>query len=168
MTVPVLGGKGFANNENMVRIDVFHVEGDGYYFVPIYVADTLKLQLPNKAPVQGKSFELWKEMKDEDFLFSLYPNDLIRVRHKKGLKLKKAQKESDLPDSYEVKEELLYYTGVNIHTAAMDACNHENSYLLSGCGVKTLEALEKYEVDVLGNVHTVKKEKRQTFTKRSG
>ena len=165
LTVPVLGGKGFANNENMVRIDVFHVEGDGYYYVPIYVADTLKPQLPQKAPVSGKPFELWKEMKEEDFLFSLYPNDLIRIRHKKGLKLKKAQKESDLPDSYEVKEELLYYTGVNINTAAMNACNHDNSYLLVSCGVKTLEALEKYEVDVLGNLHAVKKEKRQTFTK---
>ena len=52
LSVPVHGGLGAANNDSMVRIDVFHVEGDGYYFVPIYIADTLKPELPDKACVQ--------------------------------------------------------------------------------------------------------------------
>ena len=71
----------------MVRIDVFHVENDGYYFVPIYIADTLKKELPNKACVAYKPYEQWKEMADKDFIFSLYPNDLLRVTHKTKLKL---------------------------------------------------------------------------------
>ena len=51
LNVPVLKGTGVADNDSMVRIDVFHVENDGYYFVPIYIADTLKKELPNKACV---------------------------------------------------------------------------------------------------------------------
>lgn len=38
LTVPVHGGA--ASNDTMVRVDVFLVPGDGYYWVPVYVADT--------------------------------------------------------------------------------------------------------------------------------
>lgn len=99
--VPVLKGTGVADNDSMVRIDVFYVEGEGYYFVPIYIADTLKKELPSKACVAFKPYEDWKAMSDENFIFSLYPNDLMRVTHKNKLKLTKAQKESTLPDTYE-------------------------------------------------------------------
>ena len=158
------GGKGSANNDSMIRIDVFHVEGDGYYFVPIYVADTLKPELPNRACVAYKPLAEWKEMKDEDFLFSLYPNDLFRVTHRRGLKLTKAQKDSSLPDSYETTSEMLYFITANISVASISGRNHDNSYLISGLGIKTLESLEKYTVDVLGRYNPVKKEKRQTFS----
>ena len=47
--VAVHEGKGVADNDTMVRIDVYFVPGDGYYWVPIYVADTVKPELPNKA-----------------------------------------------------------------------------------------------------------------------
>lgn len=40
----------------MIRIDVFYVEDDGYYFVPIYVADTKREKLPNKAAVAMKPY----------------------------------------------------------------------------------------------------------------
>lgn len=79
--VPVLKGTGVADNDSMVRIDVFYVEGEGYYFVPIYIADTLKKELPSKACVAFKPYEDWKAMSDENFIFSLYPNDLMRVTH---------------------------------------------------------------------------------------
>lgn len=85
--VPVLKGTGVADNDSMVRIDVFYVEGEGYYFVPIYIADTLKKELPSKACVAFKPYEDWKAMSDENFIFSLYPNDLMRVTHKNKLKL---------------------------------------------------------------------------------
>lgn len=119
--VPVLKGTGVADNDSMVRIDVFYVEGEGYYFVPIYIADTLKKELPSKACVAFKPYEDWKAMSDENFIFSLYPNDLMRVTHKNKLKLTKAQKESTLPDTYETKQELLYYISANINTAAIAA-----------------------------------------------
>ena len=35
--------------------------------------------------------------------------------------------------------------------------------MLRGLGVKTLISIEKYEVDILGNIHKVNKEKRMGF-----
>ena len=166
MSVPVHGGKGAADNESMVRIDVFYVENDGYYFVPIYVADTLKSQLPNRACVAHRTYAEWKEMRDEDFIFSLYPNDLFRATHKSKLKMTKAQKESDLAESYETKSELLYFVSAGISGASLTCRNHDNSYMISSLGIKTLEAFEKYTVDVLGNYYPVKKERRIPFGKK--
>ena len=163
LNVPVLKGTGVADNDSMVRIDVFHVGNDGYYFVPIYIADTLKKKLPNKACVAYKPYEQWKKMADKDFIFSLYPNDLLRVTHKTKLKLTKAQKESTLPDTYETKQKMLYYISANIHTAAIGCRNHDNTYEIGGMGIKTLEKLEKFTVDVLGEYHKVEKEPRMAF-----
>ena len=168
LNVPVLGGKGVADNENMVRIDIFRVEGEGYYFVPIYVADTLKSRLPDKACVQGKPYSEWKQMRDEDFLFSLYPNDLMKVTHKKTLKLTKAQKDSDLPDVFETKSVMLYFVSAGIAVAALTCRNHDNSYIINSMGIKTLESIEKYTVDVLGEYHPVRHERRMDFSERKG
>lgn len=165
LNVVVHGGKGVADNDSMVRIDVFRVEGDGYYFVPIYVADTLKPDLPNRACVAYKPYSEWKEMQDENFLFSLYPNDLVKVTHPKLLKLKKAQKDSDLPESYETKSEMLYFVSADISVGSINCRNHDNSYL-TRIGIKTLTSLEKYTVDVLGRYHPVKHESRQSFHRK--
>lgn len=164
--VPVLKGTGVADNDSMVRIDVFYVEGEGYYFVPIYIADTLKKELPSKACVAFKPYEDWKAMSDENFIFSLYPNDLMRVIHKNKLKLTKAQKESTLPDTYETKQELLYYIGADISTASIAGRTHDNSYMTRGVGIKTLEKLEKFTVDVLGEYHKVEREPRMAFNRK--
>lgn len=164
--VPVLKGTGVADNDSMVRIDVFYVEGEGYYFVPIYIADTLKKDLPGKACVAFKPYEDWKAMSDENFIFSLYPNDLMRVTHKNKLKLTKAQKESTLPDTYETKQELLYYIGADISTASVAGRTHDNSYMTRGVGIKTLEKLEKFTVDVLGEYHKVEREPRMAFNRK--
>ena len=166
LRVPVLKGTGVADNESMVRIDVFRAEKGGYYFVPIYVADTLKEELPNRACVAHKPYEQWKEMTDADFVFSLYPNDLIRATHKTGMKLTKAQKESSLPAAYETKQEMLYYTGADISSAAIACCTHDGSYKIKGLGIKTLEKLEKFTVDVLGEYHKVDKEPRVGFRRK--
>ena len=168
LSVAVHGGLGAANNDSMVRIDVFHVEGDGYYFVPIYIADTLKPELPDRACVAFKPISEWKPMDEKNFIFSLYPNDLLHVTHKKNLKLSLANKESTLPASREVKDAFLYYTSANIFTSAISVRNHDNTYLISGLGIKTLEKLEKYTVDVLGEIHKIEKEPRMPFTNREG
>ena len=167
LSVAVHGGLGAANNDSMVRIDVFRVEGDGYYFVPIYVADTLKPELPDKACVR-KPYAEWKPMRAEDFVFSLYPNDLLHVVHKTSLKLSLANKESTLPMNMEVKEAFLYYISAGIAVAAISCRNHDNTYQIASLGIKTLEKLEKYTVDVLGEVHKVEKETRMPFMRKEG
>lgn len=163
LTVPVLQGKGIADNDSMVRVDVFHIAGDGYYLVPIYVADTLKKELPNKAIVAYKPFAEWPEMDDNNFVFSLYPNDLIKFTHKKEVTFKLNNKESNLPKEYITREMLVYYKSSNINTGAIGIINNDNTYGIHSLGVKTLLNLEKYQVDVLGNYTKVGKEKRQKF-----
>ena len=166
LNVPVLKGTGVADNDSMVRIDVFHVENDGYYFVPIYIADTLKKELPNKACVQRKPYADWKEVHPDDFLFSLYPNDLMRVTSKGRLMLTKTQKDSTLPDTYETKQEMLYYISAGISVASIACRTHDNSYEIRSMGIKTLEKLEKFTVDVLGEYHKVEKEPRMAFCRK--
>lgn len=163
LVVPVHNGTGVAQNGSMVRMDVFYVPGDGYYWVPIYVADTRKKELPNRAVVAHKAYSKWKEMREEDFIFSLYPNDLIEVEHKKGLKFVLVNNDATLARTYTVKKALAYYIGGNISSGAIKIETPDGTYMIGGLGMKTLQGVKKYQVDVLGNYHEVKKEKRQRF-----
>lgn len=156
---------GVAANGDMIRIDVFHVKDDGYYFVPIYVADTKKAELPNKAVVAYKPYESWKEMNDCDFVFSLYPGDLVRIQSRKGIKLNLAK--GGTGESVIVRQDgMYYYRGGDISTGAISLSSHDRRYESRGVGVKTLPSIEKYQVDVLGNYHKVDlPEKRMKFSK---
>ena len=165
LNVPVNGGKGVADNGSMVRIDVFGVEEGGkmaYRFIPIYVSDTVKRILPNKAVTRDRGYKDWDIMDDKDFLFSLYPNDLIYVESKRDISLK-AAKGSTLAKERKQKEALVYYRGADIATASIGVVNDDNTYSMRGLGIKTLQSIRKCIVDVLGNVAFVTKEKRQGF-----
>ena len=156
-------GKGIASNGSMVRIDVFYVEGEGYYFVPIYVADTVKPALPNKACVAFKDSSEWKDMDDNNFVFSLYPNDLIRITSKKDIKLKVNLKDSTLPKEKYCNNEFFYYRGAGISVAQISIITNDNSYIQSSLGIKSLLKIEKYQVDPIGNITKVNREKRMYF-----
>ena len=162
-TIPVRSGGGVAKGGDMIRIDVYYVPGDGYYWVPIYVADTVKETLPNKAVVRDKTMEEWKEMKEDDFLFSLYSNDLILVERDKPICFSLMHEDSTLPKKYETKKELVYYKSGNISNAAIKVETHNGAYVFEGMTFGTVRKIQKYQVDVLGNYTPVKKEKRQTF-----
>ena len=161
--VAVHEGKGVADNDTMVRIDVYFVPGDGYYWVPIYVADTVKPELPNKAVVQGKSYAEWKKMDEENFLFSLCQNDLIYLERKSAIKFKVKNSESTLEKEIVRNKGIVYFEGGDISTAAISVTTPEDAYFSRGLGFKTLQKVQKYQVDVLGNYTLVKKEKRQNF-----
>ena len=163
LTVGVHGGTGAANNDSMVRIDVFFVEGEGYYYVPIYIADTVKKDLPNKACVAHKPYDQWKEMEAENFIFSLYPNDLVRITGKNDIKLNLINNTSTLVKELHGNNMLLYFTGADIASANITAINHDNTHKSRGLGIKSLKNIEKYQVDVLGNYYRVNKEIRQAF-----
>ena len=152
LTVPV--NHGIAANGSMVRLDVFYVDGDGYYFVPVYTADTVKPELPNRAVAAGKRVQEWKVIDDSYFKFSLYPRDLIRIRNNKGIKLKAANKNADLQE-YSVNDCLCYYVGFDISTGAFTIESHDRRFNRRGLGGKTLLSIEKYQVDVLGNYFPV-------------
>lgn len=161
MGVSLNNGKSFAANGDCVRLDIFYVENEGYYFIPIYVSDTVKKELPNKACVAGKKYADWKEMKDEDFIFSIYPKDLIYIQGKNKIKLNPVVKDKE---PIEVEEILAYYVKAGISVAQIAIQTNDNKFNQSSLGIKNLKKLEKYEVDILGNYHKVKlPEKRLPF-----
>lgn len=153
-------GKGITANGDMIRIDVFRENGK-YFFVPIYAADVVKKVLPNKAATQNKTYENWREMKDENFVFSLYPKDLIHIKTKKedGLKL-------NLVSGGQVKtqEVIAYYTGADVATASIAGKASDSGFSFRSLGIQSLTIFEKCQVDVLGNISIVKHEKRMDFS----
>lgn len=141
--------RGIANNGAMLRVDVF-TKGGKFYTVPVYVADAAKATLPNRAVVAYKAEEEWPAMDESyTFLFSLHPNDWVRVLYKNG-----PAREG-------------YYSGLNRATGAIDIWVHDRNPgvvkngLFEGCGVKTALAIEKFHVDLLGNLHRVYAETHQ-------
>lgn len=160
-------GKAMADNGSMIRIDVFYVENEGYYFVPIYTADVLKEKLPNKACIAFKPIEDWKEMNDNDFVFSLYPNDLIKIISNKGIKMTPTENKEQR--DIVLNEVFAYYISAGITVAQIAIRNHDNSYFQPSLGIKTLQEIKKYQVDVLGNITEVKiPEKRVDFSNMKG
>lgn len=147
----------------MVRVDVFN-KGGKIYLVPIYVSDTVKPELPNKAIMQRKNYSDWEEMDDKDFVFSLYPNDLIHVISKDTV-FALEKNDSTLPKTKNTSDFFAYYISTNISSACIKVLNHDGTYKVESLGVKTLPVFEKMQVDVLGNISHVKKEKRQGFKK---
>lgn len=165
--VSLNNGKSMADNGSMIRIDVFYIEGEGYYFVPIYTADVLKGKLPNKASVAYKPFEEWKEMEDKNFIFSLYPNDLIQIISNRGIKMTPTESK-ELKDIV-VNKTYAYYISAGITVASIAIRNHDNSYWQPSLGIKSLQQIKKYQVDVLGDISEVKlPEKRIDFSNMKG
>lgn len=140
---------GVANNGRMLRADVFSRDGR-FYAVPVYVADATKAELPNRAVVASKPESEWPEMGETyTFLFSLYPNDWVCLRYKSA-----PNREG-------------YFSGLNRATGNVDIWLHDRNQtlakngMLEGNGIKTILAVEKYHVDMLGNLHRVQVETRQ-------
>ena len=107
-------------------------------------------------------------MDNDDFVFSLYPNDLICIYAKKPITVSIIRESASLPNEMTVPGEdglFLYYKGMDISRGALEAITHDNTYKHRSIG-KTMLRIEKYEVDVLGNVRKVGTEKRQSFDKR--
>ncbi|MCI9000244.1 MAG: type II CRISPR RNA-guided endonuclease Cas9 [Clostridia bacterium] len=148
--VPSIGNAGvrlrngsIAENASMVRVDVFENK-DKYYLVPIYVSDFVKEKLPNKAIVGNKDEKEWIEMGEEyKFKFSLYPNDLVKIKKKNE------------------KEFFAYYTSTHRGTGNINTLAVNGEKKIEGIGIRNLEIFEKYQVDVLGNISKIRKEKRE-------
>ena len=148
---------------SMIRIDIFKVENPKkpgefkFYYIPIYFDDAAKKRIPMKAATAHKPKTNWKVMKESDFVFSLYPNDLMYIKSEKGITITINKK------SVKCKEILAYYTGADIGSANISAESHDDEFFARGIGIQNVDALEKYRVDILGNITLVKQEKRKMF-----
>lgn len=165
--VSIHDGAAVADNDTMVRVDVYHVPGDGYYWVPIYVADTLKPELPNKAVIANKPKSEWKIMDEKYFIFSLHKNDLILVEKKDSIKFKLQNKDATLEKEVLLNKLLVYFEGGNISTGAITVTTADNAYVAGSLGFKSLIKVQKYQIDVLGNYTPVRHETLQHFNLRN-
>lgn len=159
--VAVNEGAGVCYNDSMVRIDLFQEDGK-YYFVPIYTSEIVKKKLPMKAATAKKPYAKWKVMKEENFKFSLYPGDLIEIVQEKGRTIKMVDVDKN---AYEVQRVLGYYNGADTESPRFNGETHDKSFTFR-VAIQSVESIRKFQVDVLGNFHEVRQEKRQTFADR--
>ncbi len=142
------------SGQSMVRVDVFEKEGK-HYLVPIYVYDTIKQELPNRAVVDGRARKDWPIMDDSyNFRFSLYKNDYIRLKRNGS---------SEIEEGYYIK---IHSKSGALIFQKQDGSGVEKKGKLDkdiSAGARTLDMLEKYNVDPLGGLHKVKQEKRLPF-----
>lgn len=153
---------GLANNGSMLRTDVFVKKNkkgkDEFYLVPVYLSD-LGHELPNKAIVPLKKEEDWVELDEHfEFKFSLFMDDLIKVTkgNKEKFDCKVVKSDNGI---------LGYFEGTDRATGAISLSAHDRSIKFRGIGVKTLNMIQKYQVDPLGKIVEIKKESRLPLTK---
>lgn len=140
---------GVAKNDSMIRVDVFRKAGK-YHLVPIYIQHRVAKTLPNLAIVAAKEERDWTVIDDTfEFCFSLYPNDLVRVTLK-GKPIIEG-----------------YYAGCDRATGAINLWAQDRNQtigkdgLIRSIGVKTALKVERFNVDVLGNIYPAKPESRR-------
>jgi len=139
---------GIAKNDSMLRVDVFTKAGK-FHLVPVYVHHSVAKVLPDRAIVAHKDEDEWPLIDDSfGFCFSLYPNDLIRITQKQGVFVG-------------------YYAGCDRGSGNINIWAHDRNQqvgkdgLIRGIGVKTALTVEKFHVNVLGNIHPAKPEPRR-------
>lgn len=137
---------GIAKNDSMIRVDVFTKAGK-FHLVPVYVHHRVT-GLPDRAIVAFKDEAEWTLIDDSfTFLFSIYPNDLVRVTLKKETRTG-------------------YYASCNRSTGAIDLWSHDRANaigkdgLIQSIGVKTAMSVEKFNVDLLGHIYPTPPETR--------
>ena len=145
--IPVRGG--VAKNDTMLRVDVF-AKKCKFYLIPLYVADAIKEKLPDKT-ADGEI-----QIDDGfDFRFSLYPNDLAKVTLKgKGSILGYFRGYGGPPNPYNMT--------LSIHDRNKNGHERANEKgEIPSIGVKTALSIEKFNVDVLGNIYLAPPEQRR-------
>jgi CRISPR-associated endonuclease Csn1 len=133
---------GIADNASMIRVDIF-TKGGKFFIVPLYTKDIYAGIMPNKAITAYKPESEWPDM-DESylFLFSLYPYDLVKLINKK-------------------EEYFGYYRGTNRALGSIAISDPNNNLKIKDIGAKTALKIEKYEVNLFGEFHLVREEKRR-------
>ena len=143
--IPIRGG--LAKNDSMLRVDVFTKAGK-FHLVPVYVHHRVT-GLPDRAIVAFKDEEEWTLIDDSfAFLFSVYPNDLVRITLKKQTCIG-------------------YFASCHRGTGAFKLWSQDRNNqvgkdgAIEGIGVKTALSLEKFNVDVLGRIYPAPPEVRR-------
>ena len=125
-------------------------KAERFYLVPLYVADTTKTRLPDRTADGETQID-----QSFDFLFSLHPSDLARVTlNGKGSILGYFKGYGGPPNPYNIT--LLIH---DRNKAGHERANDKGE--IPSIGVKTALSIEKFHVDVLGNIFPAPPEKRR-------
>ena len=89
----------------------------------------------------GKQYKDWRVMNPDDFLFSVYPRDLLHLKKWKPFN------DGLSNDIY------MYFAGLDPASASFAVTAHDSSISLRGIGIQNLELIEKCQVDMLGEIH---------------
>ena len=140
---------GLAAQESLVRVDVFTKEGK-FYLAPLYVADKVKEKLPDQTADGETQID-----SSFEFRFSLYRNDLTKITLKgKGSILGYFRGYGGPPNPYNIT--------LSIHDRNKNGHERANEKgEIPSIGVKTALSVEKFNVDVLGNIYPARPEKRR-------
>ncbi|MBI3903201.1 MAG: type II CRISPR RNA-guided endonuclease Cas9 [Nitrosomonadales bacterium] len=140
---------GLAAQESLIRVDVFTKDGK-FYLAPLYVAGIVKGMLPDQT-ADGET----KIDNSFDFRFALHPNDLAKVTLKgKGSILGYFRGYGGPPNPYNITLSI-HDRNKNGHERANDKGE------IPSIGIKTALNVEKFNVDVLGNVYPAPAETRR-------
>lgn len=154
--VDVRGGVG--THGDMIRIDVFRTPNKEYYYVPIYVKDTLQPTLPLRAVTKNPDRMLI--MSETDFLCSLYSNDIIYIEFPETVQLKSVSS----ADTIDVDQGYFLRGKVQIKSGTFEITTLDKQYTRTSIPFYSLYALYKCEVDPLGKIRRITTpEKRMHF-----
>ena len=148
--LPVRGG--IAGNGTMARIDIFK-DDKKYYVVPVYSFQISSKRIPNKAIVRGKMEKDWIDVSEKDFVFSVYPGELLNIIDLNNNEI----------EGYYVKTDRGSATfDIVAHDSPKKADNKEkegpkNYWTIAYSQAKSIK---KYYVDYLGNKYPIKNAKR--------
>lgn len=148
---------GLVSNGDQVRVDVFSKAGK-FYLCPVYAWHFKIGETPNQVIAANKKVGDWPLIDDTyQFLFTLYPNDFVRLTQQDG----------------QVFEG--YYATSDISVAQIDIRSHDDSKLYpqkdtlvsgKGFGVMRLKSMEKYQIDYFGRRFPVKETERPPIKKQ--
>lgn len=97
---------------------------------------------------------------------SLFIQEIWYVSEPQGIKLNLAKGGGTGEKEIVRQDGMYYYRSAGIAVAQIFVETHDRRYLQPSLGIKTLQSIEKYQVDVLGNYQKVDlPEKRMTFSK---
>lgn len=144
--IPVRGkGKnreGFANNGDMIRVDLFRKKGRHgqyeYYMIPIYVHQLGNRSLPSRVVKPGAPENEWPALDDTyNFMFSVYPGEYLELVEGDGSVIEG------------------YFVTADRAGGKVTLMQHHQSSSKPRKGIKTLQLIRKFKVDVLGNKREV-------------
>ena len=148
----------------MIRVDIFkQAKTQKLIGVPVYVNDTVKPTLPNHACTSGKRYSDWYQLTGQDqFLCSLFPNDLVLVKTTSPLKIAN----NVTKEERQTNKLLCYFSSLAIAGSQIEFHSINGDETINRIVLNKITSITRYQLDYLGNYFPIKHESRKTFNRK--